>query len=87
MQLWTGSGVLLSAGLLDSIPSSDWADCAARLRCGPSDFRVATCVQNLGGVSFGDWNAPVVRMDIYRYRASCALFARLCASCHSPSPM
>mmetsp|Transcript_36947 Transcript_36947/g.119262 ORF Transcript_36947/g.119262 Transcript_36947/m.119262 type:complete len:288 (-) Transcript_36947:151-1014(-) len=62
-----GSGVLLSAGLLDSIPSSDWADCAARLRCGPSDFRVATCVQNLGGVSFGDWNAPVVRMDIYRH--------------------
>ena len=45
-----GTGMLLSAGLLRVIPEQSWADCADRLVCGSSDFRVATCVRHLAGV-------------------------------------
>ena len=39
-----GTGVLLSRGLLDAIPSAAWTECARRLQCGTSDFRLAVCV-------------------------------------------
>ena len=42
--------MLLSAGLLRVIPEQSWADCADRLVCGSSDFRLATCVRHLAGV-------------------------------------
>lgn len=42
-----GTGILLSRGLLDAIPSHAWALCAERLVCGPSDLRLSTCIANL----------------------------------------
>ena len=42
-----GTGVLLSRGLLDSIPAQAWRLCARRLVCGSSDLRLSTCIYNL----------------------------------------
>lgn len=42
-----GTGVLLSRGLLDSIPAQAWRLCARRLVCGTSDLRLSTCIYNL----------------------------------------
>ena len=42
-----GIGVLLSRGLLDSIPAQAWRLCARRLVCGSSDLRLSTCIYNL----------------------------------------
>ena len=42
-----GTGILLSRGLLDAIPSADWALCTRRLVCGSADFRLNTCISNL----------------------------------------
>ena len=64
-----GKGVLLSAGLLASMPSHHWLRCARRLQCGPSDFRVATCVQNLAGIGLGDLNAAPGRLLFTTKRA------------------
>eukprot|EP00964_Phaeocystis_antarctica_P084002 scaffold52891_cov57-Phaeocystis_antarctica.AAC.3 len=42
-----GIGVLLSRGLLDSIPAQAWRLCARRLVCGSGDLRLSTCIYNL----------------------------------------
>lgn len=45
-----GLGIVVSQGLVDAMPAAAWYNCAAKLKCGPSDFRVATCVQNVAGI-------------------------------------
>ena len=45
-----GYGIILSAGLLDRIPAEDWEDCGRRAVCGPSDFRVGTCIRTLAAI-------------------------------------
>ena len=42
-----GTGILLSRGLLDAIPTAEWTECTNRLICGPSDYRLLTCIYNL----------------------------------------
>jgi hypothetical protein len=45
--LYGGTGIVLSRGLLDTIPSSEWAQCAWQLQCGSGDHRLFTCIANL----------------------------------------
>lgn len=45
-----GYGVIMSRGLLDLMRADAWYECARKLVCGPSDFRIATCVQNIAGI-------------------------------------
>lgn len=48
-----GTGIIMSQGLVDGISRSSWEECAAKLPCGPSDFRIAACVYNLRGIGMG----------------------------------
>ena len=59
-----GVGMILSAGLVSRISSRAWAGCAAKLQCGPADFRVATCVQNLAGIGMGHIYDQAVWYDV-----------------------
>jgi hypothetical protein len=66
-----GLGIVLSEGLLRSISPTSWRKCVHRLPCGPSDFRIATCVQNLVGIGateltrYAPW-APVNDNTFFR---------------------
>lgn len=47
VQMYGGTGIMLSRGILDNISQQEWKMCAQRLVCGPGDYRVMTCLQNL----------------------------------------
>ena len=45
--LYGGTGILLSRGLLNAIPASEWVQCTRQLVCGAADHRLLTCITNL----------------------------------------
>ena len=44
-----GTGIILSAGLLNRISAGEWESCACKALCGSADFRVGSCVRTLSG--------------------------------------
>ena len=45
-----GQGMIISAGLIDSLKGSDWRECLQKLRCGPGDMRLASCIARFANV-------------------------------------
>ena len=49
-----GQGMIMSAGLLSSLRGSDWRECVQKLRCGPGDMRLASCIARFGNVGLAN---------------------------------
>ena len=49
-----GQGMIMSAGLLGSLRGSDWRECVQKLRCGPGDMRLASCIARFGDVGLAN---------------------------------
>ena len=45
-QVFGGTGMLLSRGLVHAMSQRAWTNCARRLVCGPADYRLVTCLRN-----------------------------------------
>lgn len=45
-----GQGMIVSAGLIRSLHGSDWCECVQKLRCGPGDMRLASCLARFANV-------------------------------------
>ena len=45
-----GQGMIISAGLVHSLHGSDWRECVQKLRCGPGDMRLASCLARFANV-------------------------------------
>eukprot|EP00438_Fugacium_kawagutii_P033724 Skav220004 [mRNA] locus=scaffold947:110760:111875:+ [translate_table: standard] len=45
-----GQGMIVSAGLTGSLRGSDWRECVQKLRCGPGDMRLASCIARFANV-------------------------------------
>jgi hypothetical protein len=62
---WGGGGTVLSVALVGVLSQRDWDMCAATMKCGGTDIRIAACL-NLHGFgpqrcdNFGGWELPRV---------------------------